>query len=68
MKDTELNYTKAISRLEEITGQMERGEVSLDEVVSLVAEAKQLMQYREWLENTKRKILDYSLCILLAYL
>ena len=45
MKDTELNYTKAISRLEEITGQMERGEVRLDEVVSLVAEAKQLMQY-----------------------
>lgn len=45
MKDTELNYTKAISRLEEITGQMERGEVSLDEVVGYVREAKQLLQY-----------------------
>lgn len=45
MKDTELNYAKAISRLEDITGQMERGEVSLDEVVGYVREAKQLLQY-----------------------
>ena len=45
MKDTALNYAKAISRLEEITGQMERGEVSLDEVVGYVREAKQLLQY-----------------------
>ena len=45
MNNTELNYTKAISRLEEITGQMERGEVSLDAVVGYVREAKQLLQY-----------------------
>ncbi|MCR4921370.1 MAG: exodeoxyribonuclease VII small subunit [Bacteroidaceae bacterium] len=45
MKDTKLNYEKAIKRLEEITGQMERGEVSLDAVVGYVREAKELMQY-----------------------
>ena len=45
MKDKELTYEKAMARLEELAGQMERGEISLDDTAARLKEAQELMQY-----------------------
>lgn len=42
-RKTELSYTQAVGRLEEILERIERGEVDIDELSSLVKEAADLV-------------------------
>lgn len=45
MKDNTQTYEQAMRRLDEIAAQIERGEVSLDDMSARLREAQQLLQY-----------------------
>jgi len=45
MKQEQITYEEAMAKLDTLAGQMERGEVSLDEMGKRLHEAQQLLAY-----------------------
>ncbi len=40
-----MTYEQALARLEQITGEMERGQISIDQLAERLREAQQLLDY-----------------------
>lgn len=58
---SEMTYEKAIKRLEEIVGLLEKNEVTLDESMKLFEEGTKLSLFcNEKLTNAKQKITEIS--------
>lgn len=56
-----INYEKSINRLEEIVALLEKGEVSLDEMIKLYTEGTKIVKScSESLENARTKLIKIS--------
>lgn len=59
MNKSEMTYEKAMSRLEEIVGILEKNEISLDEALELFKEGTELTAYcSKKLNDAKQKITE----------